>query len=103
MAGCFTVIHSTPEKKLLYAIVEFDSKESAEKVYQDCDNTEYMSSSNLIDLSFVPSDMEFDESDKTEEFHDDVQTGAKEYHPIVLTHSSMSHTAVSSTEMFRIS
>merc|ERR1712226_548985 len=55
-----------------------------------------MSSSVLVDCSFIPDDMEFDASDKTDEFNG-VEDSTSEYHPLNITHSTVSHTAVKST------
>lgn len=49
--------------KYYYAIVEFDSVESAEVVYKELDGMEYEGSSLELDLRFVPDDMEFDPAD----------------------------------------
>jgi len=80
-----------------YAVVEFDSIESAEKVYTDCDGQEYMSSSQLVDCSFIPEDMEFDEKDLVDQYSENQTNTTEEYHPINMTHSTCSHTAVAST------
>lgn len=49
--------------KYYYAIVEFDSIESAEAVYKELDGMEYEGSSLELDLRFVPDDVEFDDED----------------------------------------
>jgi len=49
--------------KYYYAIVEFDSCESAEIVYKELDGLEYEGSSLELDLRFVPDDIEFSEED----------------------------------------
>lgn len=49
--------------KYYYAIVDFDSAESAEAVYKELDGIEYGGSSLELDLRFVPDDMEFDSQD----------------------------------------
>lgn len=53
--------------KYYYAIVEFDSIESAELVYKELDGREYEGSSLELDLRFVPDDVEFDDEDVKEE------------------------------------
>lgn len=49
--------------KYYYAIVEFDSIESAKLVYKELDGREYEGSSLELDLRFVPDDVEFDDKD----------------------------------------
>ncbi|KAJ6444929.1 pre-rRNA processing protein Esf1 [Purpureocillium lavendulum] len=44
-----------------YAVMVCSSPETAQKIYESTDGTEYQSSSNVIDLRFVPDDVTFDD------------------------------------------
>merc|ERR1711893_177214 len=46
-----------------YAILTFTSAKSSESIYESLDGQEYMSSGQLLDLSYVPESMEFDSND----------------------------------------
>merc|ERR1711893_263592 len=51
-----------------YAIVETDSVKTAERISEECDGREYMSSSTLVDVSYVPDDTEFSDDPEDEYF-----------------------------------
>lgn len=46
--------------KYFYAVIEFDSKETALYVYRQCDGMEMERTSNKFDMRFIPDDTEFD-------------------------------------------
>ncbi|KAG5977174.1 hypothetical protein E4U56_000138 [Claviceps arundinis] len=49
-----------------YAVIICSSPEAAQKIYEATDGTEYQSSSNVIDLRFVPDDVTFDDEPRDE-------------------------------------
>ncbi|KAH9390084.1 pre-rRNA-processing protein esf1 [Tyrophagus putrescentiae] len=53
--------------KYFYAVVEFDSPETAEVVYNELDGLEYETSSTTLDIRFVPEEMDFDDVKLKEE------------------------------------
>ena len=50
--------------KYYYAVAEFDSVKTAKTVYQDCDGAEFESSSNFLDLRYIPNDTQFTDEPK---------------------------------------
>lgn len=50
-----------------YAVVSFDSPESASVAYSELDGTELERSANLFDLSYVPENMSFEEDTPRDE------------------------------------
>ncbi|KAI0099021.1 hypothetical protein GGR51DRAFT_403947 [Nemania sp. FL0031] len=49
-----------------YAVVICSDLSTAEKLYNACDGTEYLASSNFVDLRFVPDDVTFDDEPREE-------------------------------------
>lgn len=75
-----------------YAVMVCSDKGTAEKIYNATDGTEYLSSSNFIDLRFVPDDVTFD--DEPREECTSVPSG---YKPIDFVTDALQHSKVKLT------
>ena len=49
-----------------YAVITFSDKNTALKVYEATDGTEYLTSANFFDLRFIPDDTEFEDKPRDE-------------------------------------
>lgn len=49
-----------------YAVMECSDEKTAQQIYEATDGTEYQSSSNFLDLRFVPDEVEFDDEARDE-------------------------------------
>ncbi|KAF5497840.1 Pre-rRNA-processing protein esf1 [Colletotrichum siamense] len=75
-----------------YAVMTCSDKATAQKVYEATDGTEYQSSSNFLDLRFVPDDVTFDDEPRDE--CDKVPEG---YKPVEFTTDALQHSKVKLT------
>lgn len=75
-----------------YAVVECSDIETAQKIYESCDGSEYLSSANFFDLRFIPDGTDFD--DKARDECDSVPAG---YRPIEFVTDALQHSKVKLT------
>ena len=78
--------------KYYYAIMECSDAETAQELYETIDGTEYLSSSNFLDLRFVPDDVTFD--DKPRDSCTEVTDG---YNPVEFVTSALQSSKVKLT------
>ncbi|KFQ25743.1 ESF1, partial [Merops nubicus] len=77
--------------KYFYAVVECDSPETANKIYEECDGLEFESSCSFVDLRFIPDNVTFD--DKPKDVASEVNIAA--YKPKYFTSAAMGTSKVS--------
>ncbi|KAK4248436.1 hypothetical protein C7999DRAFT_40310 [Corynascus novoguineensis] len=75
-----------------YAVVVCSDKNTAHKIYEATDGSEYLSSSNFLDLRFIPEDVSFDDEPRDE--CDSVPSG---YQPIEFVTDALQHSKVKLT------
>ncbi|KAK4240558.1 Pre-rRNA-processing protein esf1 [Achaetomium macrosporum] len=75
-----------------YAVVVCSDKNTAHKIYDATDGSEYLSSSNFLDLRFIPDDVTFDDEPRDE--CDSVRPG---YKPVEFVTDALQHSKVKLT------
>lgn len=75
-----------------YAVVVCSDKNTAQKIYEATDGSEYLSSSNFLDLRFIPDDVTFDDEPSDE--CDSVPAG---YKPVEFVTDALQHSKVKLT------
>ncbi|KAF9872343.1 hypothetical protein CkaCkLH20_10170 [Colletotrichum karsti] len=75
-----------------YAVMTLSDKATAQKLYEATDGTEYQSSSNFIDLRFIPDDVTFDDEPR-----DECDKMPEGYKPVEFTTDALQHSKVKLT------
>ncbi|KAI1141928.1 hypothetical protein F5Y05DRAFT_210265 [Hypoxylon sp. FL0543] len=75
-----------------YAVMVCSDTATAEKIYQATDGTEYQSSSNFMDLRFIPDDVTFDDEPR-----DECDSISPDYKPSEFTTDALQHSKVKLT------
>ncbi|KAI2621255.1 hypothetical protein GGR54DRAFT_94619 [Hypoxylon sp. NC1633] len=75
-----------------YAVMVCSDTATADKVYQATDGTEYQSSSNFMDLRFIPDDVTFDDEPR-----DECDAISPDYKPTDFTTDALQHSKVKLT------
>ncbi|KXX76268.1 Pre-rRNA-processing protein esf1 [Madurella mycetomatis] len=75
-----------------YAVVVCSDRNTAQKIYEATDGSEYLSSSNFLDLRFIPDDVTFDDEPSDE--CDSVPAG---YKPVEFVTDALQHSKVKLT------
>ncbi|EJD55045.1 hypothetical protein AURDEDRAFT_178878 [Auricularia subglabra TFB-10046 SS5] len=75
-----------------YAVVECDSVQAAEHIYNELEGTELERSANVLDLSYVPEDMPFNE-----DFRDEATEERADFKAVDFTTDALRHSRVKLT------
>ncbi|KAI0478071.1 hypothetical protein F4859DRAFT_46412 [Xylaria cf. heliscus] len=75
-----------------YAVVVCSDVSTAEKLYNACDGTEYLASSNFVDLRFIPDDVTFDDEPREE-----CDSVVSNYQPTEFVTDALQHSRVKLT------
>lgn len=75
-----------------YAVMTCSDKPTAQKIYETTDGSEYLSSSNFLDLRFVPDDVTFDDEPR-----DECDKVPDNYKPVEFVTDALQHSKVKLT------
>ncbi|KAI4863316.1 hypothetical protein F4820DRAFT_376608 [Hypoxylon rubiginosum] len=75
-----------------YAVMICSDSATADKIYQATDGTEYQTSSNFMDLRFIPDDVTFDDEPR-----DECDSISPDYKPTEFTTDALQHSKVKLT------
>ncbi|TQN69281.1 Pre-rRNA-processing protein esf1 [Colletotrichum shisoi] len=78
--------------RYFYAVMTVSDKTTAQKLYEATDGTEYQSSSNFLDLRFIPDDVTFDDEPR-----DECDKMPEGYKPVEFTTDALQHSKVKLT------
>lgn len=75
-----------------YAVMTCSDKNTAQKIYEATDGSEYLSSSNFLDLRFVPDEVTFDDEPR-----DECEKVPDNYKPVEFVTDALQHSKVKLT------
>ncbi|GJC78286.1 pre-rRNA-processing protein ESF1 [Colletotrichum liriopes] len=78
--------------RYFYAVMTVSDKATAQKLYEATDGTEYQSSSNFLDLRFIPDDVTFDDEPR-----DECDKMPEGYKPVEFITDALQHSKVKLT------
>ncbi|KZL82164.1 pre-rrna processing protein [Colletotrichum incanum] len=78
--------------RYFYAVMTVSDKATAQKLYEATDGTEYQSSSNFLDLRFIPDDVTFDDEPR-----DECNKMPEGYKPVEFITDALQHSKVKLT------